>query len=172
MKQAVSHPLKTLDNWWIRVTPDRRLDRGAANICMLIGLVVPTLGIVLIGTAPSSVAITIMPEWLQIWMCAFIFGGCCIKLHGAFCGMRWYFPRAQVKHCYVLGCLGAPLASTGLFVYAFYTAKATPTWVSAMSAVLTGMLGLGIALQAFFYWLEWRRIEHNEQVMIAVIMRN
>ena len=160
------HPIRALDGWWTEVSPQRRMDRGAANICMLIGLIFPTLAIVLVGPVPSSV-LERMPEWLQVWMCGCIFFGCSIKLHGVCTGSRFWFPHTSVKKSYSYGFIGAPLASAGLFVYGWFILAYTPNFVAALSGVLTPMLGLGIGLQAFFYWLEWRRIDRVEDQMIV-----
>lgn len=163
----VTHPITALDNWWFRNSPDRRLDRNFGNICMLIGLMFPTLAIVLVGPVPNS-QLALMPNWLQIWMCAFIFFGCGTKLHGAMSGSRWYFPKIGVKKAYSYGFIGAPFATTGLLIYGYFILTNTQTWVSALGGILTPMLGIGIGLQAIQYWLEWRRIDRNEAKMISI----
>lgn len=162
----IIHPVSAMDNWWSRVSPERRLDRNMGNLCMLIGLMFPTLAIVLVGPVPNSI-LSEMPEWLQIWMCGFIFLGCGIKLHGAFGHSRFWCPNRSIKQCYALGYIGAPFASTGLLVYGYFILSNTPNWVSALSGILTPMLGLGIGLQAVLYWLEWRRIDRNEATLIS-----
>lgn len=162
---ALRHPIRALDDWWFRVSPNRRLDRNMGNLCMLIGLIFPTFVIMVRGPAPST-ALHAMPKWLQAWMCGFIFFGCLIKLHGVLSGTRWYFPHSTVKRCYSYGFIGAPIASSGLLVYGYFLISAVPNWIAAISATLTPMLGLGIGFQGIVYWLEWRRIDRNEEIMI------
>lgn len=160
------HPIEALDHWWFRVSPDRRLDRNAGNIAMLIGLMCPSLAIILTGPVPNS-TLTAMPDWLQVWMCAFIFLGCGIKLHGALSGSRWWFPHKKLKDSYSMGFIGAPFAASGLWVYGWFILANTPNLFSALGGVLTPILGVGIGFQAVLYWLEWRRITRNEAIMIA-----
>jgi hypothetical protein len=163
--QRLLHPVKALDDWWFRVSPDRRLDRNLGNFCMLLGLMFPTAVIMLTGPSPRT-ALTEMSRWLQTWMCAFIFLGCLLKMHGVLAGTRWYFPKMTVKRCYSFGFIGAPFASSGLLVYGYFLISSVPNWIAAVSTVLTPMLGVGIGLQGFIYWLEYRRIDHNEAIMI------
>lgn len=167
LRQMFQHPVTVADNWWARVSPNRRLDRNMGNMSMLIGLMLPSLAIVLTGPVPSS-ALMHMSDALQIWMCACIFFGCGIKLHGALSGSRWYFPHMPLKKSYSYGFIGAPVASAGLFVYGWFILSNTANFMSAMGAFLTPMLAAGISLQAIQYWLEYRRIDRNEQAMIAV----
>lgn len=167
LRDKVFHPVKDLDNWWFRVSPNRRLDRNAGNMFMLVGLMFPTAAIVIVGPVPNS-ALSGMPEWLQMWMCAFIFGGCATKLHGALSGFKYYRPKTTVKQAYSYGFIGAPFATSGLLVYGYFILANTPNWVAAVSGILTPMLGLGIGLQGVFYWLEFRRIQRNEDSMIEI----
>src|SRR5690348_9601538 len=95
-------PIGILDAWWARSSPERRLDRNAGNMCMLIGLMLPALSIVLQGPPPNSVLLGMGPH-LQIAMCACIFIGCGIKLHGALSGSRWYFPKTKRAQSYRWG---------------------------------------------------------------------
>jgi len=166
LKYRVIHPIASLDDWWIEASPKRRLDRNAANMCMLLGLMCPSLAIVLVGPVPNS-ALTNMSEWLQVWMCGCIFLGCAIKFHGACSGSRFWFPNTKVKICYTYGFIGAPIASSGLLVYGYYILAFTPNFIAALGGVLTPALGIGISLQAFFYWLEYRRIDRTEGFLIA-----
>lgn len=165
LPQFLRHPVESLNDWWARASPERRLDHNLANICTLIGLILPSLSIVLIGPVPSS-ALANMPPNLQIGMCACIFGGCATKLHGALSHTRFWFPNTPIRRCYQIGYSGAPAASAGLLVYGYFLMLNTVTWLSALGAVLTPMLGIGIGLQAVVYWLEARRIEHVELNMI------
>lgn len=157
--------VKRIDDWWDRTAPTRRLDRNGANMCMLIGLVLTSFSVIVIGPSPSSV-IRDMTDHLQIAMCVCIFSGCLVKLFGALAHSRFFFPRMRVKTCYQIGVGGAPLASSGLFVYGWFLLENTPTWTSALGAVLTPMLGAGILIQSAFYLLEARRIGRNERLMI------
>lgn len=161
----VRHPIRTLDLWWLNHSKERRLDRGPANMCMLIGLMLPSMSIVLLGPTPTS-ALNEMPADLQMAMCLCIFTGCIMKMHGALSRSRFWFPRKPVKHCYQIGYRGAPIATSGLFVYSYFLLNITPNWLSALAVVLTPMLGLGIGLQAGTYWLEVRRIERDELALI------
>src|SRR6476661_402383 len=102
--------IKAMDDWWTRTSPQRRLDRNAGNMAMLIGLMLPTLSIVLQGPPPNS-ALDGMGTHLQISMCACIFLGCGIKLHGALSGSRWWFPKTKLAQSYRWGYIGAPLAT-------------------------------------------------------------
>lgn len=165
LPQWLRHPVASLDAWWARASPERRLDHNLANICMLIGLALPSLSIVLIGPVPSSAVANMSPN-LQISMCACIFGGCVMKLHGALSHTRFWFPNTPIKRCYQIGYSGAPAAVAGLLVYGYFLMLNTVTWLSALGAVLTPLLGVGIGLQACVYWLEARRIEHAELGMI------
>lgn len=160
------HPIMLLDEWWARSSPNRRLDRNMANTFMLIGLMCPTLSIVLNGPVPNSV-LEDMPEWLQIWMCAFIFIGCGMKLHGILSGLKYYFPNTGVKHSYSWGVRGAPLATAGALVYGWFILSNTPNFFSALAGVSTPMFGLGIGFQSVLYWLEIRRIDRNERRLTA-----
>ena len=166
---GVDRPLAVLDAWWEAVSPRRRLDRNAGNMCMLIGLMLPSLSIVLRGPVPNSV-LADMPENLQIGMCACIFGGCSIKVHGALSGSRWYFPHTSLEQSYRWGYAGAPAATMGLWVYGYYTLSNTPNFWSALAAVATPLYGVGIGVQAVFYWLESRRIERNETILTEQLM--
>ena len=156
--------LAAMDSWWSENSPKRRLDRNAGNLCMLIGLMFPCLSIILQGPVPNS-ALADMPNGLQIAMCVCIFGGCGIKLHGALSGMRFYFPKTPLKKSYRWGYTGAPVATMGCLVYGYFILSGTPNFLSALGGVATPMFGLGISIQAIFYWLESRRIARNEQVL-------
>jgi hypothetical protein len=145
---------------------ERRIDFNLGNLCMLVGLMLPALSIVLQGPTPNSV-LTDMGEGLQVSMCFCIFTGCGLKLHGALAGRRWYFPRTNLKRCYGYGVAGAPMAAVGAFVYGWFILSNTPTFLSALGGVSTPMFGLGIASQAVLYWLEARRIRHNEIILAA-----
>ncbi len=154
-----------VDDWWDRTAPTRRLDRNGANMALLIGLVLSTFSIILIGPAPSS-SLRHMSLGLQLGMSCCIFFGCLTKLHGALSHSRFWFPNTKIKTCYQIGFGGAPLASSGLFVYGWYLVENTPSWTSALSAVLTPLLGIGILVQSVFYLLEARRIGRNERLII------
>ena len=122
------------------------------------------MAIILKGPLPSS-AVANMSETLQISMCACIFFGCLIKLHGACIGARWYpFRMHHVQQAYRWGYTGAPAAVAGLGVYSYYLFLATNgnIW-GAISACLTPALGIGIGLNAIMYWLESRRIDRIER---------
>jgi hypothetical protein len=160
------HPVAAADIWWRHKT-DRRLDRYPANLCLLFGLIFASMSILLIGPTPSS-KLTLMSTDLQMMMCACIFGGCIIKLHGVLAHSRFWFPNMPLKYCYQLGYNGAPIAAAGLFVYGFYLLEGTPNWTSALGTLLTPLLGLGVLLQGVLYWLEARRIEEVERTMIRL----
>lgn len=152
-----------LDRWWAEKAT-RRLDRNAGNMCMLIGLMMPSLSIILQGPVPNSV-LEDMSNHLQVSMCVCIFLGCGIKLHGALSGSRWYFPNTTLKSAYRYGYIGAPIATAGALVYGWYILSGTPTFLSALGGVSTPLFGIGISAQALFYWLESRRIAHREVVI-------
>lgn len=154
--------MEKIDAWWIIASKKRRIDRNAGNMCMLMGLIFPSFVIFLRGPSPIS-PVADMPIYLQVWMCAFIFFGCCLKLHGVLAHSRFYFPHLSLKKCYMYGFIGAPMAVSGLAVYSIFLLMATPDFWAAITAVLTPFLALGVGIQAFFYWLEFRRIEHNEE---------
>lgn len=134
---------------------------------MLIGLMLPSMSIILQGPTPNSV-LADMPTWLQIAMCGCIFGGCGIKLHGALTGSRFYFPRTSLTTSYRWGYTGAPMATVGALVYGWFILSGTPTFLSALGGVSTPMFGIGISIQALFYWLESRRIARNERTLIRL----
>jgi hypothetical protein len=159
------HPVSSLDDWWSKVSPERRLDHNLDSICMLVGLALPALSIVLIGPAPTTTVADMSPN-LQIAMCACIFGGCVMKLHGVFSHTRFWFPNTPIRRCYQIGYSAAPAATAGLLVYGWFLVTNTETWLSAVGAVLPPMLGFGIGLQSVMYWLEARRIERVELHMI------
>lgn len=154
--------LTRLDRWWARRAQKRRIDRNAGNMFMLVGLILPSLSIILQGPTPNS-ALDDMPSNLQITMCVWIFLGCSIKLHGAVSGSRWYFPDAKLTSCYRWGYIGAPIATAGALVYGYFILSGTPTFLSALGGVSTPLFGIGISVQAFLYWLESRRISHRER---------
>lgn len=166
MSAYALHPMLSMDRWWVKVSPERRLDRNAGNMAMLVGLMTPTLSIILRGPTPNS-ALNDMPDGIQIWMCAFIFGGCGLKLFGALSGFPWFRPKAKLKDCYKWGFVGAPMATAGALVYGWYILSATENLWSALSGISTPCFGVGISIQAFIYWLEWRRIDHAEETLIA-----
>lgn len=162
----VVHPVNALDTWWLRKSSQRRLDRNAIGICALFGFVGPTLSVILVGPAPSS-ALSGMPDGLQISMCVCIVVGLLTMLYGALSGFPWWFPNTPIRRSYAMGYTGAPAAVIGLGVYAYFIIMNTQTWSSALSAVLTPVLALGISIQAFTYWLEVRRIEAVEDRVLA-----
>lgn len=166
LRDKITHPLRTADAWWIRKSPQRRLDRDGIAICAQLGFLGPTLSVALIGPAPASV-LTGMGPHLQVSMCICIVVGLGIMLHGSLCGFPWYFPNTPVKRSYTRGYTGAPAAVIGLSVYAYYIITNTQTWSSALSAGVTPLLALGITIQAVLYWLEVRRIENVEDILIA-----
>lgn len=166
-KTMLRHPVAALDEWWDRTAPSRRLDRNAANLCMLVGLMLPALSIVLVGPTPSSTLMD-MSEQLQIAMCTCIFIGASIKLHGALSHSRFYFCGTSLRRCYQIGYTGAPIAASGLFVYGYYLLENTTTWSSAMGTIGTTFFALGVLLQGFVYWLEARRIETKERQLIRI----
>jgi hypothetical protein len=153
-----------LDDWWATKASTRRLDRNSGNLAMLVGLMLPSLSIILQGPSPNSVLID-MPDDLQIVMCSWIFLGCGTKLHGALSGSRWYFPNTELKNSYKYGYIGAPIATAGCLVYGWFILSATPTFLSALGGVATPLFGIGISFQAAFYWLESRRINRRERIL-------
>ena len=159
------HPLRWLDRWWMKTSPKRRLDRDAIGVTALMGFAAPTLSISLVGPTPTSV-LRDMSDDLQISMCVCIVLGLLVMLHGVLLGSPFYFPKAPVKRSYTRGFTGAPAAVLGLGVYSYYIIENTQTWASALSAMLTPLLALGITIQAFIYWLEVRRIEVVETRLI------
>lgn len=158
----IRRPLTSLDGWWEEASPKRRIDFNFGNMGMLLGLMMPSLSIVLNGPVPSSV-LDDMPVGLQIAMCAAIFFGCGMKLHGALGGRRFWFPRMDPKRCYTWGYAGAPIAFVGTVTYGYFILSNTPNFWSAMSGVSTPLFGLGIMGQAALYLLEYRRIDRNER---------
>lgn len=160
MRKLLTHT----DQWWAHAAPQRRLDRNAGNLSMLLGLMLPSLSIILQGPSPNSVLVD-MSDDLQITMCAWIFLGCGIKLHGAMSGSRWYFPKTELKNSYKYGYIGAPIATAGALVYGWFILSATPTFLSALGGVSTPCFGIGISVMAVFYWLESRRIHQRERVL-------
>ena len=155
-----------LDDWWERTSPERRVDFNLGNLFMLVGLMIPSLSIVLNGPLTQSV-VSDMAEWLQVAMCALIFGGCGMKLHGACAGRRYYFPNTGLKKCYRFGYTGAPFATAGALVYGYYLVRGLPDFWSALGSISTPIFGIGISAQAVIYWLEVRRITRNEVKLTA-----
>lgn len=162
MRSFFRRPMTTLDGWWEDISPHRRLDFNFGNLSMLIGLMLPSLSIILTGPVPTSI-LTDMPEGLQVAMCACIFFGAGMKLHGALAGHRYWFPTMSVKRCYTYGYSGAPLASVGCITYGYYILSNTQNFWSALGGVATPLFGVGIMAQAFLYILEYRRIDRNER---------
>lgn len=144
-----------LDKWW--ESRKRRLDRAPANLALTVGLMCPTLSIALHGPAPTSFVFS-MDDVTQIAMCACIFVGLAICLHGMCMGSRWYFPRATLLQCYAKAMYGGPLAFVGLFVYTWFLAMGTPNVWGTLGIFLTPALAGGIVGQTFLYWLDMRRI--------------
>lgn len=167
-RRKLRHPVTSLDNWWEDASPQRRIDFNFGNMGMLLGLMCPSLSIVLKGPVPNS-ALGMMSTGLQILMCVCIFGGCGMKLHGALSGRRFYFPGTPLKTCYRYGYSGAPIATMGALVYGWYILSNTENWSSALSGVSTPCFGIGISLQAVLYWLEYRRIQRNEPAALRDI---
>lgn len=167
MKYFVRHPIWAIDRWWEMQSRKHRLDRNPANLCMLVGLMLSSLSIILKGPSPNSSLVS-MSENLQIAMCACIFVGLGIKLYGLLIGSRWFRSSVSLRCAYQKGYQGAPVASAGMFVYGFYLIENTHDWTSAIGAVLTPLLGLGVLLQGGLYWIETRRIEHVEQAMTDI----
>lgn len=163
---AVS-PITRLDEWWTKKSPARRLDFNLGNLMMLIGLLLPSFSIVVRGPNPASV-IAEMSVSLQVMMCACIFGGCALKLHGAMAGRRFWFPNMSLKRCYQFGYTGAPAATAGCLVYGYYLVTGNPDFWVAMGAVSTPIFGIGISGQAILYWLEVRRISRNEVILTEI----
>lgn len=164
---VLRHPITMLDRWWQQSAPTRRLDHSPANLCMVLGLMAPALSIVLVGPSPSS-ALADMGENIQILMCACIFTGGAIKLHGAASHTRFWFRDRALRRCYQIGYAGAPIASAGLFVYGYYLIENTVTWSSTLGATGTMFFAVGLLLQGFVYWLESRRLETAERQLIAI----
>lgn len=160
----IRKPFARIDQWWADRASRRRLDRNAGNLFMLMGLIMPSLSIILQGPVPNSV-LEDMSNQLQVSMCVCIFIGCSIKLHGALSGSRWYFPHTTLRSAYKYGYIGAPIATAGALVYGWYILSGTPSFLSALGGVSTPLFGVGISVQAIFYWLESRRIEHREVVL-------
>lgn len=158
-----------LDAWWTRHAPEGRIDRNPLVICALLGLMGPSLAIVLVGPIPTS-ALQGMPDALQITMCTFIFLGCGGMLHGAMLGARWYFygtRRNALRRAYA----SAPMAVSGLIVYgAFILANTDGNVIAALGAVLTPFLGVGLFLLSLVYWLEVRRMEHAVPEIIEQVL--
>lgn len=166
--------VQRLDNWWEQVSPKRRLDRGPVYLCVLLGLAGPALSIILFGPVPNNAALLGMSDGLQIAMCGLIFLHCVLGLHAACAGARFYFPAMTAKRAYRLGYSAAPAGVAALCVYgavilsnAFQAVTVKIAVVSALSGILTPALGVGIAVQAVLFWLESRRIDRNEQAIIA-----
>ena|SRR6478752_2930935 len=162
------HPIAVMDEFWEHRSPKRRVDRIPSHIAMLIGLMLPTGAIILRGPAPTS-AVADMSEVLQVSMCACIFIGCGIQLHGACLQAVWYpFRCRHIQNAYRWGVAGAPAIVAGLGVYTYYLFLATHgnVW-GAISACLTPSLGIGIWFNAVMYWFEARRIERVENQLIT-----
>lgn len=156
------HPVAVLDNWWDEASPKRRLDSNFGNLGMLLSLIFPSLAITLRGPAPTS-ALVDMSSNLQVAMCACIFLGCSMKLHGALSGHRFWFPKTTLKRCYAFGYSGAPIAFVGLVTYGWYILGNVPDAWALMTGLATPCFAVGILAQAFLYLLEYRRIDHNER---------
>jgi hypothetical protein len=165
-RYKLRHPVRALDAWWAHLMSNPRVDLNFGNIGMLIGLMLPSLSIILQGPIPGA-ALGRMPSWLQVWMCAFIFIGCGMKLHGALGGRRWYRPNMTRIQCYQWGIVGAPLAASASWVYGYFILTNTPTFLSAVSGVSTPCFGTGILLQAGLYLLEIRRLQHDQLDIIT-----
>lgn len=161
------HPIVALDLWWEVKSQNLRLDHNFANLCMIIGLICASASTLLVGPTPTS-ALRVMPPNLQMAMCSCIFGGLLIKLQGVAAHSRFWFPRWSLRRCYQLGYNGAPIAAGGLFVYGFYLIENSQYWTSALAAVLTPLLGLGVLGQGVVYWLEARRLERVERELIRI----
>lgn len=159
------HPIQSLDIWWAVTADCRRLDHAPANACMIVGLMLSTMSILLQGPSPNSTLEGMTPD-LQMFMCLCIFVGLGIKLHGALAHTRFFRRNMPLRKCYEYGYRGAPLASSGLFVYSWYIISNTVGWLSALGSVLVGFLGFGILLQGMAYWLESRRLETLEHQLI------
>lgn len=170
VKDVARHPIHTLDAWWDKASKERRLDHSPSNLFMIVGLMLSSLSIILQGPSPSSAVIG-MPIELQVAMCGCIFGGLTIKFEGALSHTRFYRRDRPLKKCYQRGYTGAPLASSGLFVYGWYILSNTPNWLSALGSVLVAFLGAGVSAQAVLYWLEARRIERNERALIKAYVQ-
>lgn len=148
-----------LDRWW--QSKSRRLDRAPANLGLTVGLMFPALSITLRGPSPTSF-LNDMDDVTQIAMCAMIFVGLAICLHGMCMGSRWYFPRASLINCYRKAMYGGPLAVVGLAVYTYFLAVGTPNVWGTLNIFLTPALGGAVAGQCFLYWLDIRRIQSNK----------
>jgi hypothetical protein len=57
------------------------------------------------------------------------------------------------------------MATMGCLVYGWFILSGTDTFLSALGGISTPMFGIGITIQAGFYWLESRRIERNERIL-------
>lgn len=170
MKFLLLHPIRWFDRWWEIQQPKHRLDRNPANLCMICGLILSSSSIIIQGPSTGSALIE-MGDSLQIAMCCCIFGGLLIKLYGVVMCSRWFKPNASLRKCYQKGYQGAPVASAGLFVYGYFLLANTGNWLSALGAVLTPALGIGVLLQGGLYWLEARRIEHVEKAMTGIALQ-
>lgn len=165
-------PIKALDVWWEKTSPKRRLDHHPLYVCVLVGLLGPALSIVMFGPLPAS-ALAGMSDTLQVMLCTLLVMHSVIGLHAVFLGTRFYL-KGPLKRAYRLGYSAAPAGVASLFVYgvvvlanAFQSVSAKIMVMSALSGILTPLLGLGVALQALLFWLESRRIERNEKHIIA-----
>lgn len=150
-----------LDHWWQSKSEGRRLDRAPANLGLTVGLMFPCLSIVLRGPSPTSF-LSSMDNVTQIAMCAMIFTGLAICLHGMILGSRWYFPHATLVRCYRKAMYGGPLAIVGLAVYTYFLVIGTPNVWGTLNVFLTPALGLAVAGQCLLYWLDMRRIAKNK----------
>lgn len=166
MNHWLRNPIASLEVQWAASATRRRLDHSPANMCMIIGLMLSSTSIVVQGPTPSS-TLHNMSANLQVAMCGFIVVGLGIKLYGALSHTCFFRPHVPLRLCYQKGYLGAPLAASGMLVYAWYIVDSIEGgWLSALGSVLVGFLGVGVMLQGAVYWLEARRLERVERHMI------
>jgi hypothetical protein len=167
LDQWARHPVHSLDKWWETKFSALRLDHNISNFCVILGLIITALSTLILGSTPTS-SLNVAPRSTEMAMCACIFIGLSIKMHGVLAHSRWYFPNTTLRRCYQFGYTGAPIASAGLFVYGFYLIEHTELWSSVIGACVTPFLGVGVLLQGGMYWLEARRMERAEREMIRI----
>lgn len=159
-----------IDNWWSRHT--RRYDRGPVYVSVMISVVCYAISASITGPVPGSPINPILSPLTQdmMSMCILIGGSLCLL--GTSVGSKHFFPKVSLKRAYTLGVIGVPMLAVGLVVYGVALTLGYSSFTAALGGVLGPLIAVGDIVQAFFLFLEIRRINRNIPLVVAVESSN
>lgn len=156
--------LKAFDRAWQRYVDIRRIDRNPSYFCCHLGLNLFALSMILVGPLPDS-PLKDSSQFVQDCFSYFLFFGTLICMMGCLVGSKYFFPKVHRRTGYRIGIIGNPTVVGAIFYYGATYVGQVHNWSSTLAAGFGPVLGAALLINAFFFWLEIRRINQNMHVI-------